>query len=54
MAKSPVTFYLLPSTYLGQLVNDGSGTFKGNIPIPPGIAPETEVLRTAFNTETPR
>lgn len=39
MAKSPVTFYLLPSTYLGQLVNDGSGTFKGNIPIPPGIAP---------------
>ncbi len=44
-ASTPVKFYRLPSTYLGQLMNDASGTFKGNIPIPPGIAPGQYTLQ---------
>ncbi|MBU6245033.1 MAG: OmpA family protein [Actinomycetales bacterium] len=42
---SPVKFYLLPSTYLGQLINDGSGAFAGDIPVPPGLTPGTYTLQ---------
>jgi outer membrane protein OmpA-like peptidoglycan-associated protein len=45
LADSPVAFYLLPSTYLGRLVNDASGAYKGSIPIPPGIAPGSYTLQ---------
>lgn len=44
-ANSPVKFYLLPSTYLGQLGTDGSGAFSGTIPVPPGIKPGAYTLQ---------
>lgn len=36
---TPVKFYLLPATYMGELMNDASGAFDGDVPIPPGITP---------------
>jgi outer membrane protein OmpA-like peptidoglycan-associated protein len=44
-AKSPVKFYLLPSTYVGQLGTDESGAFSGTIPVPPGITPGAYTLQ---------
>ena len=44
-ANSAVKFYLLPSTYLGQLPTDGSGAFAGKIPVPPGIPPAAYTLQ---------
>ena len=45
-ANTPVRFYLLPATYLGQLTTDSAGSFAGSIPIPPGIAPGNYTLQT--------
>lgn len=44
-ASSPVRFYLLPSTYLGQLGTDGEGKFSGKIPVPAGIRPGAYTLQ---------
>lgn len=39
MAASPVKLFLLPSTYLGTVQTDASGSFTGQVPIPRAIAP---------------
>lgn len=44
-ASSNVKFYLLPSTYLGQLPTDASGSFLEDIPVPPGIPPAAYTLQ---------
>lgn len=44
-ANSPVKFYLLPKTYLGQLMNNDQGSFAGDIPVPPGIKPGAYTLQ---------
>jgi len=44
-ASSMVRFYILPNTYLGQLPTDASGSFAGNIPVPPGIPPAEYTLQ---------
>jgi outer membrane protein OmpA-like peptidoglycan-associated protein len=43
---SPVKFYLLPGTSLGELTTDASGAFAGAIPMPAGIAPGTYTLQS--------
>jgi outer membrane protein OmpA-like peptidoglycan-associated protein len=45
MAESPVKFFLLPSSYMGELVADGSGVFSGSVPVPAGIAPGDYTLQ---------
>ena len=44
--SSPVRFYLLPGTSLGELKTDASGTFAGAIPMPAGILPGTYTLQS--------
>ncbi|MBU6245810.1 MAG: OmpA family protein [Actinomycetales bacterium] len=44
-SNSPVRFYLLPKTYLGQLMNNDQGSFAGDIPVPPGIKPGAYTLQ---------
>lgn len=36
-ASSPVKFYVLPSTYMGELQTDASGSFNGTLPVPAGL-----------------
>ncbi|MSW43908.1 MAG: OmpA family protein [Actinobacteria bacterium] len=42
---SSVKFYLLPSTYLGEMAADESGAFSGAVPIPAGITLGTHTLQ---------
>ncbi|NQW71359.1 MAG: InlB B-repeat-containing protein [Actinobacteria bacterium] len=42
---SPVKLYLLPSTYLGEVMTDANGSFAGAVPIPAGIAPGVHTLQ---------
>jgi uncharacterized repeat protein (TIGR02543 family) len=42
---SPVKLYLLPSTYLGEVMTDAKGSFAGAVPIPAGIAPGVHTLQ---------
>jgi hypothetical protein len=44
--SSPVKFYLLPGTSLGELTTDASGAFAGAIPMPAGILPGTYTLQS--------
>lgn len=38
-ADSSVKFFILPSTYLGSLMTDGSGAYDGSLAIPAGVMP---------------
>jgi uncharacterized repeat protein (TIGR02543 family) len=42
---SPVKLYLLPSTYLGEVMTDADGAFAGAVTIPAGIAPGVHTLQ---------
>jgi uncharacterized repeat protein (TIGR02543 family) len=49
-ANSPVKFYLLPSTYIGELTTDGTGAYKGTLPIPVGVKAGSQTLQVnGFN-----
>jgi outer membrane protein OmpA-like peptidoglycan-associated protein len=49
-ANSPVKFYLLPSTYIGELTTDDTGTYKGTLPIPVGVKAGSQTLQVnGFN-----
>ena len=45
MADSPVKFYILPTTYMGELATDSVGAFAGSVPVPGGIAPGSYTLQ---------
>lgn len=44
-AGSPVKFYLLPATYIGELTADASGAYSGSLPIPVGVAAGSQTLQ---------
>lgn len=49
--NTPVKFYLLPSTYIGQLTTDATGSYKGTLPIPVGVTPGSQTLQVnGFNS----
>ena len=45
MTTSPVKFYILPTTYMGELATDSAGVFSGTVPVPRGITPGTYTLQ---------
>lgn len=49
---SPVRFYLLPSTYLGQLTSDATGSYSGRISIPAELPPGQRTLQVNGFTAT--
>ena len=44
-AGSPVRMYILPSTYIGELVADGSGSYSGSLPVPAGVKAGAQTLQ---------
>lgn len=51
-AGSPVRFYLLPNTYLGQLTSDATGAYSGRISVPANLAPGQHTLQVNGFTTT--
>ena len=43
--NTPAKFYLLPNTYLGSLATDTSGSYRGSVPVPAGLAPGVYTLQ---------
>ena len=43
--NSPLRFYLLPSTYVGQLMTNASGSYAGSLPIPPNLPAGSATLQ---------
>ena len=44
-AGSPVKMYILPSTYLGELTADASGSYSGSLPVPAGVKAGAQTLQ---------
>jgi hypothetical protein len=44
-AGSPVKMYLLPSTYIGELIADASGSYSGSLPVPAGVQAGVQTLQ---------
>ena len=44
-AGSPVRMYILPSTYIGELVADGAGSYSGSLPVPVGVRTGDQTLQ---------
>ena len=44
-AGSPVKMYILPSTYIGTLTADASGSYSGSLPVPAGVKAGAQTLQ---------
>ncbi|NQW72540.1 MAG: OmpA family protein [Actinobacteria bacterium] len=44
-AGSPVRMYILPSTYIGELMADASGNYSGSLPVPVGVLAGDQTLQ---------
>jgi hypothetical protein len=42
---SPVRVFILPGTFLGEVVADARGEFSGSVPVPEGIVPGVHTLQ---------
>jgi hypothetical protein len=42
---APVKMYLLPSTYIGELMADAAGSYSGSLPVPVGVLTGSQTLQ---------